>query len=351
MDGDCLPILHLLPQLRRKVKNLCTRSLPAELDSVYSPARPWVYRDGSVLIFDFDDTLFPNFVMENQFNLNEKAPLRAQLKRMYGTETKVNTMERQYSHFLKSVDELLQESYSFGSVVIVTLGEQKRVRNILDHLWPEFAQSLDKCTFVFAREHMSKAQLQRASNLGRVSSELEKLGSNASEAEVDAFLDNWAELWTGVKKDAILSILRERGDKNWLNVLSIGDSVFERDATILACNEYSKGRAEDGNGATLRIKTLKFLETPNLATLGLQLRFLRLWMPCVVCLDCHRNLEFDNKLQLNEHLNSGDKVPFLGGRIPPKFLPGIGWGIEKHETISMLPWSTEDDEEEPVIGA
>jgi len=264
---------------------------------------------------------------------------------------KVSSIERQYSHFSKAVKEVLEEAYNYGTVIIVTLGERKRVKNILEHLWPEFGELLYKCTFIYAREHMTQTMTQTAAELHSTSAKLEKLGVDAPEADVDVFLENWADLWTGVKKEAILSFLRQHEGRDWVNVLSIGDSVFERDATILACDEFNAGRLHDENKAAAQVKTLKMLENPNLATLGLQLRLLKLWMPYMVCQDCDRNLEFDYMLHLNEYLSSGEKVPFLGGQAPPKYTPGQGWSAEKRQSKVSLSWFTTSPEEEAPIGA
>jgi hypothetical protein len=352
MESECLPLFDLIPQLKRTVKKLWQGSLPIELADVIEPKMEWKHRESTVLIFDFDDTLFPTHVMERQFDLNEKASIQTQLRRAFRTEMKVSGIERQYAHFHKAVKELLQQAEHFGSVLIVTLGERKRVRNIVEHLWPEFGQLLEKCEFVYAREHMTEAMLEKASELNKMSVKLERLGVDAFEDDVERFLDDWSELWTSVKKEAILTHLTLHNSQAWMNVMSIGDSVFERDATILACNELRKTRAQGGQEMTVRVKTLKFLETPSLATLGLELRFLKLWLPYLVCQDCDRNLEFDTKLHLNEHFSSGEKVPFLGGQAPPSYVPGKGWSTSKQDYKSIMSWSsTEGNDEEPAIGA
>lgn len=101
--------------------------------------------------------------------------------------------------------------------------------------------------------------------------------------------------------------------QTWKNIISIGDSDFERVGTISSCEEYmrkhgalTKGQLAraissvkvDGHVYNVRVKTLKMLDQPTISELTAQLALLREWLSRMVEFDGHFDVDLG---ALDEH--------------------------------------------------
>merc|ERR1711957_84004 len=94
------------------------------------------------------------------------------------------------------------------------------------------------------------------------------------------------------------------------NVISLGDSDFERYGTLAAGQDYmrremeggsvtvesahtAEGVSKDGHLKRLRVKTVKMLDKPTVLELTAELSILRRWLPPIVQRDSGFDLEIE----------------------------------------------------------
>jgi hypothetical protein len=102
-----------------------------------------------------------------------------------------------------------------------------------------------------------------------------------------------------MKANAIAAALAEAHtqykDQSWKNVVSIGDSEFERLGTKQATSEYLRkldSQAErDRHVYNVRTKTFKFVERPSVEDLTLEVEMLLGWLDNLIKLDRSTDLQ------------------------------------------------------------
>merc|ERR1712187_917981 len=131
-----------------------------------------------------------------------------------------------------------------------------------------------------------------------------------SESEVHMF-------WSNLKGQAIAKALAELhtlyAGQSWKNVISIGDSEFERMGTQGAIQKYvtergisstSSPREIGGHVYKVRSKTFKMLDSPSAEELMLQIQMIQRWLPFLVSLDDN----FDGDLNDVHDLDAISKI-------------------------------------------
>jgi len=116
-------------------------------------------------------------------------------------------------------------------------------------------------------------------------------------------VEDLENFWGMVKGKAIANELHEfysqYEGQSWKNIISIGDSNFERKGTQFAAEDYMReagiefdGNFEDihlvevnGHMYKVRTKTFKMLEHPTAEELALEVSMLLKWLPLMVKLD------------------------------------------------------------------
>eukprot|EP00434_Breviolum_minutum_P004326 symbB.v1.2.003811.t1/scaffold192.1/size616647/22 len=137
----------------------------------------------------------------------------------------------------------------------------------------------------------------------------------SSSSEVESF-------WSSMKAKAIArecyNFYSQYEGQSWKNVISIGDSDFERIGTMLATKDYmaqireSNTAVVDDHVYKVRTKTLKMIEQPTLDELNTQLGLLRAWLPHMIKLDSDFDLNLNNAANptvlksINSTLRGGD---------------------------------------------
>lgn len=122
--------------------------------------------------------------------------------------------------------------------------------------------------------------------------------------------DDIEQFWSQVKSKAIAAELRRFYSRyegqSWKNIISIGDSDFERLGTQQAAQEYLKLAGIENSGGLMRqktvevggrvykvrTKTFKMLDQPTVEELTVELAMLERWLSPLVKLDgsCDINL-------------------------------------------------------------
>jgi len=181
--------------------------------------------DQTAIVLDFDDTLFPTTFLEQESGLKDKNPADLQTHMMDEFEDALWKMEDCQA----AAESLLKCAQSFGRVFIVTLSTrgilQKRCEAWYPRVWKLLNES--QITMVYAMD------IHRASL---------KPGQKTNNSNFPV------EHWACVKGKAIAKELdrfySQYQGQTWKNVISIGDSDFERYGTLGAASAHVQNQIQ-----------------------------------------------------------------------------------------------------------
>jgi len=245
----------------------------------------WASRDHTVLILDWDDTIFPTTWVREDCTLDWRTPVGQQLEA--GTE-RTSAIKNLLDAHLKRAEQFLDKAVTLANVFIVTLAKPDWV----DTCCKNFSEGLGKA---MQRHNVKVIYAQ-------------KYLTDTMKEETKHFTcsEQFTAFWTRVKREAITKELEHfHNGAQWGNILSFGDSEFEISGTIGAGKEYLKKQVkswkEQSSGASessltkkLRIKTMKMLDSPTVEELMAQLTLLTHWLTHIVGKDSSMNLELLN---------------------------------------------------------
>jgi hypothetical protein len=255
----------------------------------------------TTLVLDWDDTIFPTTWIRNDCSVNWKLPLSAQLEPGH----RMNLINGLLAKLLTRARDFFHEATMHANIFIVTLARRPWVEMSMANFLPELASIIEMLDLkvIYAQEYVDASDSEYGNE--------EFLSSD----EVCAF-------WTRVKARAIASELEDfhtQNDASWKNVISVGDSDFERYGTITAGEDYmrremdggtlrvagstAEGVSKDGHLKRLRMKTVKLLGEPTVEELTAELTLLKRWLPYVVRRDSGFDIEIDcsdDDARLNE---------------------------------------------------
>jgi len=213
-----------------------------------------------VIIFDWDDTLFPTWYLSEVVipctdnpdarpegssrwdqGLAEESPFAAGLCRHAAL-----------------VEETLRTARSVARVGIVTLSLRPWVLSSASRYLPDL--HLDRLLEELGIPIIYAQELLRTS----------------VKAKAEIMFQDGVNLMTIAKRAAMVKLLRKLYGKSspWKNVISIGDSVVERDAIIDAL--WSQSHHE--SAAAPCCKTVKLVEEPTIDNLSAELVLLGMWL-------------------------------------------------------------------------
>lgn len=274
------------PSVRRTIESIVSTGSQADF------AKP----EQTLILFDWDDTLCPsNWIRENRPALSFFKPAPADEK-----------FQRPLKELQIHVEATLKLAMKMGKVVIVTNAMDPWVetscRNFLPHLVPIVSQ----LPVIYARSVFEMAGLDRAKGgataVGRNSSPKagampgmyaangqSKLGSyNARLAmQVDELApQRWKEL---AFEQEITGFYSRYQHQSWKNVISIGDSIFERDAVrrVIVNRPNCKKQC--------RTKTAKLLDEPEVDELIAQVKVIHDALTLMVMHDGNLDIEIDEE--------------------------------------------------------
>mmetsp|Transcript_95470 Transcript_95470/g.169508 ORF Transcript_95470/g.169508 Transcript_95470/m.169508 type:complete len:348 (-) Transcript_95470:204-1247(-) len=214
----------------------------------------------TVIILDWDDTLFPLTYVRDDLRLDPHLPLQEQripeaMKRDVGSRL---------ARCSEQAVKLLAVASSLGRVMLVTLSRNSWVAESARNFCPELQEAMQALSLsVFYAEQ--PAADSPAADAGRCIAR-QMSGQDLPELR----------FWTNLKAKAIGQGLRElygEGD-SCTSLLSIGDSDFERFGTKQAAEEYVQSSV-----SKVRAKTFKTMEKPSIDELTSQLAQLTAWLP------------------------------------------------------------------------
>lgn len=267
----------------------------------------------TIQIFDWDDTLFPTTWVRHYMGLHWKYPLDQQEGITPVQKRKIKTA---LEDLQDEVEGMINLAFTKGHVVIVTLAKHPWVALSCENFFPKIKKLLNdkNVTIVYAQE------------LNFAHAELPPPNPEDPESQ--------EQYWVKKKQLAIESEVRkfytQYPGQSWKNVISIGDSDFERRATYETMMGY---KADQGNSAAqldlsrskgedvmclsgmvgnhyrrLRTKTVKMYDSPRIKDLQLELQLLKKWLPSLVNLDSGLDvdLEDDERLADTHRLLTGE---------------------------------------------
>lgn len=233
----------------------------------------------TVIIFDWDDTLFPCS------NLNYHVSLKPFLHDHNIPDHVRIGVSRGLANCTEALEHLLRLATSCGKVLLVTLAKETWVTRSCEMFLPRIGQLLKELNveIVYA---MQGIQVDR--------DQLEYL----TITERCAF-------WSRIKGDAIAKKISgfysQYDGQSWKNIISIGDSQYERLGTQRATKDYMRDKGiinqnDDiiGDFPMVRTKTLKLMDQPTMKELTIQLDIVRQWLPAIVSLDDNLDIEFSD---------------------------------------------------------
>ena len=247
-------------ELKRTLSNISSQDLKpsrARLRSTVSTL-DWYKPTQTAIIFDWDDTLFPTSWLKAQSSLRWFEPLPV-----------ASPYRQIFQGIAANIRELLETASELGSVSILTLASSPWVTIAVRNFLPELEAVIVNLGIpvAYAREELLPGD--------------EALGS-----------DDMSRL---LKRRAMHRVIKkfysQYAQQSWKNVLSIGDSIFERQA-LQDVVSFKKQAATK----KCRAKTLKLADAPDVDQLNAQMTVLNTWLRPMVLYDDHIDINLDGSL-------------------------------------------------------
>lgn len=230
----------------------------------------------TILIFDWDDTLFPTYWYKN-LTIADKKALKHQPSQLI---TELRT----------EVQQLIELSQSVGQAILVTNSKRPWVEMSAKQI---FAQKklwnvLRSLPLFYALEFVDMAA--EASNMR---ANIEKMGQDPShqtgQADTQKHIENlMVKTKEKAMEFAVTEFYKKYEGQSWKNVITVGDGFFEHQAIKKVVNN----RPEYTQGKKCRVKTVKYLEHPTLDGLVNQLKLTRSWIRKICALDEDLDVDF-----------------------------------------------------------
>lgn len=293
---------HLRPSVRQTIESLVSTGSQAEY---FKPEQ-------TIILFDWDDTLCPsNWIRENRPALS-----------FFRAAPEDPKYQRPLKELQEHVEATLKLAMKMGKVVIVTNAMEPWVETSCRNFLPQLVPLVSQIPVLYARSIYDSACVeavaqQRQALAGGTRSSSPKAGAampgmyatsgqnklatyNARLAmQVDAMApQKWKEL---AFEQEITGFYSRYQHQSWKNVISIGDSIFERDAVrrVVLNREDSKKRC--------RTKTAKLLDEPEVDELIAQVRVIHDSLGLMVQYDGNLDIEIDED-DLKLDLSLAEKI-------------------------------------------
>eukprot|EP00747_Dinoflagellata_sp_TGD_P089888 gnl/TRDRNA2_/TRDRNA2_164488_c0_seq2.p1 gnl/TRDRNA2_/TRDRNA2_164488_c0~~gnl/TRDRNA2_/TRDRNA2_164488_c0_seq2.p1 ORF type:complete len:326 (-),score=45.75 gnl/TRDRNA2_/TRDRNA2_164488_c0_seq2:24-1001(-) len=286
---------RLKPSVRQTIESMVSTGSQSEYN------RP----DQTIILFDWDDTLCPStWIRDNRPTLSFFKPAPDDEK-----------YQKPLRELQKQVYAVLDLALKMGKVIIVTNAMETWVETSCRHFLPELLPLVNQIPVIYARSIFDVHTCEGAKAKGNDSKSvlpgmypatgLNKLTSSHG-ANVQLAQQQYDEMapqrWKEIAFQQEISGFYSRySNQSWKNVISIGDSIFERDAVrrvVMARPNVKK---------TCRTKTAKLLDEPEIDELIAQVRVIHDALGLMVQFDGNLDLEIDPEdLQLD--LSLFDKI-------------------------------------------
>jgi len=237
-------------------------------------------KSNTVLVLDWDDTLFPTTYVRQDCRLDWRRTVEAQVMPGRCRDELMANLDR----LACKVEAFVNLACSLAHVVIVTLAKRPWVITSAENFMPRLRKMVQNknIEIVYAREHITE-EMKR---------DYAKNEFKSNDQEVD--------FWMRAKANAMQEQFeRFHSDaKSWKNLISIGDGEFERialitlaerwltreraDAQVVETGLTSELVSKEGHRKRLRSKTIKMLDEPALEEIIAQHELFISWLPHLV---------------------------------------------------------------------
>jgi len=291
----------------------------------------------TVIVFDWDDTLFPTTYINDDLQLEWQLPLDKQRSL---SPADAMDVQRKLSECEEGAESLIQEAVELAHVVVVTLASKGWVELACRHFYPTVGALLreKKIPVVYAQERSGVTQTQ-----------YDKLQFQSNE-EVERF---WGLVKGRAISEAVEKFYSQYEGQSWKNILSIGDSSFERYGLLAATRAYMLGesltaasegavwspteegcwqKVEKGHVKRLRAKCCKLVDQPDSAELTVELDMLSKWLKDMVHLDAGFDLDLE---AVEDQEQVGIIEAVLRGQQPVSNLPRLAPEVDDEAGVSQ----------------
>jgi hypothetical protein len=291
-----------------EVTEFITSSQEAKKLIRHSSQEGFSQKENTVLILDWDDTIFPTTWIRQDLGLHWKHSLDSQVKD--GPDKQ--EVEKLLATFCAKVRIFLKAACSIAHVVIVTLARnpwiQQSSHNFVKGL-PELMKEMN-IKVVYARDYITKSMQE----------EFAQIEFKTTEQELNH--------WTQAKARAMQAEIEahyKAHNATWKNIISFGDSEFEQLALLQTGKSYVEKKvtkgvtvmstgltgefiSKDGHLQRVRSKTVKMLGEPGVDELIAEIDILTRWLPHIVTRDEGLDIPLDTCLdndalsELHKHI-------------------------------------------------
>lgn len=298
--GDASQIPHrsgetrLKPSVKQTIESMCSNTSQSEY---FKPEQ-------TIILFDWDDTLCPsNWIRENRPALSFFKPAPQDDK-----------YQKPLRELQKQVEAVLKLALKMGKVIIVTNAMEPWVetscRNFLPLLMPIvmtipviYARSIYDNLTVDAKQAQSRSAspgrampgMYNATGQNKLANHNARLATQGSD---ELAPQRWKEL---AFEQEISGFYSRYQHQSWKNVISIGDSIFERDAVRRVVVNRPTALKK------CRTKTAKLLDEPEIDELIAQVRVVHDALGLMVQYDGNLDIEIDEE-DLKLDLSLAEKI-------------------------------------------
>lgn len=283
---------RLKPTVRQTIESIASTGSQAD----------YLKPEQTIILFDWDDTLCPsNWIRDNRPILSFFKPAPPDEK-----------FQRPLRELQISVEATLKLAMKLGKVVIVTNAMEPWVETSCRNFLPQLLPIVQQIPVVYARSiydslDLSKRQSpQQPQHLQAMPGMYAANGQNKL-AAVNARLamqsdelapQRWKEL---AFEQEIQGFYSRYNHQSWKNVISIGDSIFERDAVrrVVVNRPLTHKKC--------RTKTAKLLDEPEVDELIAQVRVIHDALSLMVQYDGNLDIEIDEE-DLKLDLSLAEKI-------------------------------------------
>ncbi|CAK0876595.1 unnamed protein product [Prorocentrum cordatum] len=176
----------------------------------------------TAIIFDWDDTLFPTTFVKHDLGLS----VRHHLKDQALSPQKMLRVQTALAKAAGAAGQLLRLANERGKVVIVTLARSPWVTDSCRYFYPGIGELIEKLNIqiVYARDG-EQIDYSKVSNM--------------AQSQFETF---WAETKGMAISEALGEFYSQYEGQSWKNVISLGDSHFERYGTMAATMQYAAAK-------------------------------------------------------------------------------------------------------------
>jgi len=267
------------------------KSSNAELLFRTNPQHSFDQPQETAIVLDFDDTIFPTTYLEDDLLMNINLPLSQQ---QHINAAELLEIQKLVIKCEAEVVEVLKQCLHHGHVFIVTLAELGWVDMALSNFFPNVKRLLQasKVAVLYAKKH----------------TKLWKVGGTTNLAECKDAVRHGSYLKGLAMSKGLDKFYSQYENQTWKNILSIGDSDFERYGLYTAASAHARGQPlgddtdglivtfipeengvwqgeKSGHHVKIRTKCLKFMKDPTIGDIIGQLSKVRKWLSSMIKLD------------------------------------------------------------------